>query len=153
MPVTSRMLTDAELQTALSMVESGATVAELVARFHISAWRWVDRRLATDRSRGQPPHAAWFTLAPQRQGVNAGARRGDQHFTPEERREVRRRIREVQRSWDPQTEQSRRLSYAADLPGPRTYRRPRQWDDRRCSPASSPHAQASAQGRPAARAW
>jgi hypothetical protein len=130
------MLSDEELQPALAMVATGCTTAELAQRFDIAAWRWVDCRLQDDHSRGLPPHPQWFAVAPRRQGVHAGRSLRDEHFGGREQQEIRDRISEVQADWDPQTEQSRRLSYASDLPGPRHYgRRPRQWDDI-CRPSS-----------------
>jgi hypothetical protein len=84
--------------------------------------------------------------------VHGAQRRRDQNFGPAERQEIRDRIAEVQRSWSAETERSRRLTFATDLPGGRNHvRRERQWD-RRANPASSQDAPRAAAGRQA-RAW
>jgi hypothetical protein len=102
---TPKMLDDSQLEEALAMVANGSTVGELSEHFGISQWRFWDRRLHTDYSRGKPPHPEWFSRVPPRQGKR-DHNPGDWSISE---REIDRRCREVRRRWDPMEERQRRV--------------------------------------------
>jgi hypothetical protein len=103
--VSCKQLTDDELGEALAMLDAGATAGDLAEKFSISRWRFFDRRLHTDQTRGKPPHPEWFALVEKRQGRRVHEA-GDWSISE---KEIDKRCRRLRQYWTPEEEQQRRV--------------------------------------------